>query len=165
MIRTAVASDAKGICDIYNFHVENTIITFEETPVREEEMAERIKTVTARFPWLVYLENEKVLGYAYANQWRPRSAYKHTVESTIYLSQEVSGKGLGKKLYQQLLQLLQAAGYHAVIACIALPNQTSITFNEKFGFTKIAHFREVGLKFGKWVDTGYWELLFDHPTS
>ncbi|MFZ2456148.1 MAG: N-acetyltransferase family protein [Candidatus Altiarchaeia archaeon] len=94
-MREVRKEDIQQICDIYNFYVKNTSIIFEEDPVSSREMGERIKDVTASFPWYVYLDHGKLIGYAYASRWRGRCAYRYTVESTIYLKNDLVGKGIG----------------------------------------------------------------------
>lgn len=159
MIRDVKITDARSIAAIYNYYVENTVITFEEDVVSEEEMIDRIKNTTLKLPWIVYEEKGEVLGYAYASEWKSRCAYKHSVESTVYLNNKVKGKGIGTKLYQELLTRIGKGDVHAVIGGIALPNDASIALHEKLGFEKVAQFKEVGYKFNKWIDVGYWELI------
>lgn len=159
MIRDIRINDAKQIAEIYNYYIKNTVITFEENAVTENEMVERIKTNTSNLPWIIYEENDEILGYAYTSEWKSRCAYKHSVESTVYLRKDQFGKGLGTKLYQELLDRIGKNNVHAVIGGIALPNNASIALHEKLGFEKVAHFKEVGYKFEKWVDVGYWELV------
>ena len=159
MIRKAVAGDAEAICSIYNYYIENTIITFEETPVSSDEMINRINEVTGVYPWLVCEENGTVPGYAYAGRWKSRCAYRYSVESTVYVSNDNTGKGIGSSLYTQLIDEIRKLKLHSVLAGIALPNPASIALHEKFGFKKAAHFKETGYKFNKWIDVGYWELL------
>ena len=161
MIRKVKIDDTEQICEIYNHYILNTSITFEENTVAENEMKERIEKVSANYPWLVYEERNKVLGYAYATEWRTRPAYRNSVEVTIYLNPNTVGKGIGVKLYKVLLDQLKAMNFHAIIGGIALPNPGSIALHEKLGFQQAAHFKEVGYKFKKWVDVGYWELIND----
>lgn len=160
MIRPATPADAPAICDIYNYYVENTIITFETTPVSPEDMKGRIEEVLSSLPFYVYEEEGKVLGYAYASKWKGRCAYRFSTEATVYLQNGAAGKGIGTKLYQTLLDDLKERKIHAVLGGIALPNKNSVALHEKFGFEKAAHFKEVGNKFDKWIDVGYWELIF-----
>lgn len=161
MIRTvSPADDAGTICKIYNHYITDTIVTFETEPVDAEAMRERIESITARFPYLVYEQDGKVLGYCYAATWRSRAAYDQTVETTVYLHKDWIGKGLGHQLYQELVRQLRNAGLHVAVASITLPNTRSVALHEKFGFRKVAHFTEVGNKFGKWLDVGFWELNF-----
>jgi L-amino acid N-acyltransferase YncA len=160
MIRSATRADAESIVRIYNHYVLNTTITFEEEAVSSEEMADRITEVaSSSLPWGVLEQDGHLVGYAYATKWKERFAYRFSVESTVYLAPDLGGRGLGTKLYEVLLAQLKAKGFHAVISGIALPNPSSIALHEKFGMTKVAHFKEVGFKFGQWLDVGYWEGL------
>lgn len=159
MIRPVKPSDAEAICLIYNEYVENTRITFEEEAVSKEEVVIHIKKVILNYPWFVFENNEKILGYTYANKWKKRSAYRHSVETGIYVHSQHLGKGIGTELNKVLIQGLKKQSIHSVIAGIALPNPASIALYEKFGFEKVAHFKEVGFKLNKWVDVGYWQLI------
>ena len=159
MIRTVRLSDTRSICDIYNEYVKNSIITFEEIPVSLDEMARRIESVVQDYPWLVYESDGKVVGYTYGRRWRERAAYRHSVETGTYLDPRSTGKGIGSELKKDLLKILKEKSFHAVISGIALPNPASIALCEKFGFEKVAHFKEVGYKFDKWIDVGYWQLI------
>lgn len=159
MIRACGSSDAAQICAIYNHHVLNTVVTFEETPVSPDEMARRIDTVTEKWPWFVWEEQGAVAGYAYAGMWKERSAYRFSVESTVYVAENRVRRGIGAALYRALLPGLKARGAHYVIGGIALPNDASVALHEKLGFEKIGHFKEVGFKHGRWVDVGYWTLI------
>ncbi|MBR8537167.1 N-acetyltransferase [Carboxylicivirga sediminis] len=159
MIRTIKPVDAAHIAGIYNYYVVNSIVTFEFEPVSVDEMAKRIDTICKRYPYLVYEEEGIVLGYAYATQWKARQAYQHSVESSVYLHHEAIGKGVGSKLYTKLLDELKAMSIHAVIGGISLPNDASVALHEKFGFEKIGQLKQVGRKFNRWIDVGYWELI------
>lgn len=159
MIRNVTGSDADRICTIYNEYITNTKITFEETPVTSEEIISRIQIVTENYPWLVYEEEGMLLGYTYATHWKQRPAYRHTVETAIYLDSGHLGKGIGSKLKGAMIEALRERGFHCVISGVALPNPASIAMCEKFGFEKIAHFKEVGYKFNKWIDVAYWQLI------
>lgn len=163
--RSCYASDVPRFCEIYNHYIRETVATFEETPILAEEMSRRIDNVIPRFPWLVWAENGSVLGYAYAAPWHARSAYRFTVESTIYLAPEATGRGIGSKLYQALITELRARDIRCAIGAISFPNPASIALHEKLGFQKVGHFREVGWKFGRWVDVGYWQLIFEPSAS
>ncbi|WHZ20134.1 MAG: Acetyltransferase, GNAT family [Rhodanobacteraceae bacterium] len=159
MIRIATSADAPAICAIYNHYITTSDATFEESPLSVEEMSRRIDATTAAWPWLVAQEHDAVIGYAYASQWKPRSGYRHTVESTVYLDPARVGRGAGSALYASLFDMLRGRDAHCAIAGIALPNAASVALHEKFGFTKVAHFRENGIKFGRWIDVGYWQRL------
>ncbi|WP_312510783.1 arsinothricin resistance N-acetyltransferase ArsN1 family B [Massilia sp.] len=158
-IRPASAADAARIAAIYNRYVAQTTISFEEQPVSEAEMAGRIRDVAdAGLPWLVALHQGELAGYAYATKWRARPAYRFSVESTVYLDDSACGRGWGALLYRQLIGQLRAGGIRTVIAGIAQPNARSVGLHERLGFRKVAHFSDVGYKFGGWVDVGYWQL-------
>jgi phosphinothricin acetyltransferase len=159
MIRPVQLSDAEPISSIYNEYVANSRSTFEENPVTVDEMNARIQKITKNYPWLVYEMDGKVIGYTYATKWKERSAYRYTVETGIYLDSNHLGKGVGSSLKGAMINELREKSFHSVISGIALPNPASIAMCEKFGFEKIAHFKEVGFKLNKWVDVGYWQLI------
>jgi phosphinothricin acetyltransferase len=159
MIRPCTSRDAAAICEIYNSFVRDTIITFEETPVSTAEMAQRISDVTARFPWLVAEEQGAIAGYAYATPWKARSAYRFSVETTVYVAPGHVRRGVGAALYRDLIAALRKLDVHCAVGGIALPNPASVALHEKLGFKKIGQFVEVGRKFDRWVDVGYWELI------
>ncbi|MEZ2348714.1 N-acetyltransferase family protein [Terriglobus sp. RCC_193] len=160
MIRSVQESDISAICDVYNHFILETMTTFEESPVDFATIRQRIaKIQQAGLPWLVAEVNDQVLGYAYASPWRERSAYRFSVESSIYLHPQRIGAGVGSRLYAALLDELRARGVHCVMGGIALPNPASIALSEKFGFQKVAHFHQVGWKQNRWIDVGYWQLL------
>lgn len=159
-LRRAGTEDAARIAAIYNHYVTDTVITFELDPVPVEEMAARVAEITAQgLPWLVAESDNAVVGYAYASRWRARAAYRHSVESSIYLAPDVVGRGVGRALYAGLIAELRGLDVHAVIGGAALPNPASVALHAALGFEQVAHFRETGYKFGQWVDVAYWQLL------
>lgn len=159
-LRAATSSDAERIADIYNYYVENTIVTFEEQIVSAAEIAGRISEVQRQeLPWLVAEAAGQVVGYSHASRWKARSAYRFAVETTVYLKQGWQGQGIGKALYSALIPLLQSKGIHAVIGGAALPNPASVALHEALGFERVATFRQVGFKLERWVDVAYWQLI------
>lgn len=160
MIRKATEKDIPAICSIYNYYVENTTITFEEQKVSHEEMSKRFQTIIKSLPYLVYEDDNQVIGYAYATPWKSRSAYRFSVESTVYLQNGLKGKGIGTKLYKVLLEELSKLDVHSTLGGIALPNAASIGLHEKLGFKKVAQLEEVGYKHDQWIDVGYWQYKF-----
>lgn len=159
-LRRAGTEDAARIAAIYNHYVTDTVITFELDPVSVEEMGARVAEINAQgLPWLVAESDNAVVGYAYASQWRARAAYRHSVESSIYLAPDVVGRGIGRALYAGLIAELRGLDVHAVIGGAALPNPASVALHAALGFEQVAHFRETGYKFGQWVDVAYWQLL------
>lgn len=161
MIREAAVSDAAAVADIYNHYITKTTVTFEEEPVSVAEVARRIEDVrSVSLPWLVAEMDGGVVGYAYAKPWHSRSAYRFSVESAVYLAHTHVGRGIGSKLYDELFPIVQRRRIHAVIGAIALPNQPSVALHEKFGLRKAGEFAEVGFKFARWIDVGYWQRTF-----
>ena len=159
-IRAATAADAAALARIYNYYITDTIVTFEETPVSAADMASRLaETDELKLPWLVAQTGAGVQGYAYASRWKGRCAYRRSVEVTVYIEREAVGQGLGTQLYAALFDHLRRTDMHVAIGGIALPNEASVALHEKFGMRKVAHFSEVGYKFGRWLDVGYWQLV------
>ena len=162
MIRDAAAGDAAAIARIYNHYVLTAIATFEEEPVCAEEMEGRLREVAeSRLPWLVAEREGSIVGYAYASKWKGRCGYRFSAETSVYLDPQAGGKGIGTELYERLFAILEGMGLHAAIGGIALPNPGSVTLHEKLGMEKVAHFKEVGFKFGRWIDVGYWQRTFE----
>jgi L-amino acid N-acyltransferase YncA len=159
MIRYAKTDDAAEICKIYNHYVLGTTITFEEEPVSTDEMAQRIAETLQSLPWLVWEQDESLQGFCYASKWKGRCAYRHSVESTVYVRADSIGRRIGSRLYRALLDELRQRKFHTVIGGIALPNDASVALHEKLEFEKVALFREVGNKFDRWTDVGYRQLL------
>jgi phosphinothricin acetyltransferase len=159
-IRPATPADAESLARIYNFYVRETFVTFEEQVVSAGGMTARLQAVQgASLPWLVAAQNGEVVGYAYAAKWNGRSAYRFSTEVTVYLDQARAGQGIGSSLYRHLLATLQSRGIHAAIGGIAMPNEASVALHQKFGFKKVAEFREVGFKFDRWIDVSYWQKI------
>lgn len=158
-IRPCNSNDAAAICAIYNYYIEHTVITFEEIPLTIAQMQERINVYTQLYPWLVCEDAGEVVGYAYASKWKERSAYRHTAEVTVYLKHDATQKGYGSALYAELIEQLIAKGCHALLGCIAIPNEPSAKLHERFGFKQVAQFSQVGRKFERWLDVGYWQRV------
>jgi phosphinothricin acetyltransferase len=163
MIRFAAPDDADRLCEIYNHYVLTDVATFEEEPVSADEMRQRVEDVQKHFFWLVYEEAGEVIGYAYAGKWKARAAYRHSVELSVYLSPERQGRGIGKQLYAELLRRLRDCDVHSVVGGVAGTNEDSMALHRSFGFEKVAVFRDVGHKFGRWIDVTYFQLLL--PSS
>jgi L-amino acid N-acyltransferase YncA len=159
VIRQATTADAEALAEIYNHYIRNTVITFEEEAVTASEMQRRIEKVCASgYTWLIAQEHENIIGYAYSTKWHERAAYRHTVEVSVYLAPGVVARGWGTKLYEALFSELRKISIHTAIGGIALPNPASVAIHEKFGMEKVAHFKQVGYKFGQWIDVGYWQV-------
>jgi L-amino acid N-acyltransferase YncA len=160
MVRSAAAADAEAIARIYNYYIQNTVITFEEESVSAQVMTARVAEVQGlSLPWLVAEVDKAIVGYAYASKWKGRSAYRYSVETTIYLEHGCEGRGIGMVLYSALLPILRERGSHVAIGGAAVPNEASAALHEKLGFEYVGTFRQVGFKHGRWVDVAYWQLV------
>lgn len=161
MIRDATPADAAPVAAIYAPLVADTIISFEEKPPSEQEMAERIASSRA---WLVAEEDGEVVGYAYAAPFHPRAAYRWSAEISIYLAPDARGRGIGKQLVAALLDRLREMGFVNVFGGTALPNPASERLLEGFGFKTIAHWEHAGFKFDAWHDVSWRQLTLRDPS-
>jgi phosphinothricin acetyltransferase len=161
MVRSAITTDAAHIAGIYNYYIENTIITFEEETLDAFEIERRIKKIQNKnYPYIVYEDEGQVVGYAYVDRWRERSAYDITLETSIYLDINQVGKGLGSILYKELIERSKEINIHSLIGVISLPNEASRRLHEKLGFLLVGNFRESGSKFNSLIDVEFWQLIF-----
>ncbi len=149
-IRLAVPEDAEGILRIYRPYVEDTVITFDCEVPAVEEFRERITTVLKRHPYLVADTEHGIIGYAYASDFKSRSAYDWSVETSIYVDRDWHGCGVGTALYTALEEWLEAQNVLNLYACITYPNPRSIRFHKTFRYKKVARFRKCGYKKKKW---------------
>ena len=162
LVRQATPADATQISQIYNHYIANSHATFETEPIDGGEMLRRMDDGwTAGYPFLVCGDGDAIVGYAYGRLFRPRSAYRHSIEISVYVKDGREGQYIGTLLYEHLLDETRRGDFHAVIGGISLPNDASVRLHERFGFQKVAHFREVGRKFDRWIDVGYWQLILD----
>jgi len=158
-IRAVISSDAEAIINIYRYYVESTAVSFEEKVPTLTQMIERIESTTKHYPWLVYLQDEQITGYAYASKFRSRSAYRWTAEVTIYVADKVKRSGSASKLYTALLDSLVEQNFKSAIAVVTEPNPESEKFHQKMGFRKIGTFTSIGYKLNQWHDTGWWQKM------
>ena len=162
-IRKVKLEDARRICEIYNYYIENTAVTFETAPVSVEEMKGRIsEIIDSGFSYYVGEINGNIVGYYYIHKWNGRCAYSSTKEVTIYLDKDHTGKGFGTVLYNHLFQNLDKKNIHVLIAGICIPNEGSVKLHEKFGFKQASHMKEIGWKFNQWQDVGHWLLNINY---
>ena len=158
-LRHATERDIPSITEIYNYYISNTAFTFEEETVSVEEMRARVRGVQGlNLPWLVAIDDNRLAGYAYATPWKARSAYRFSVESTVYVDPKDQGRSVGSSLYKRLFVELKEKGINSVAGGITLPNPVSVALHEKLGMKKVAHFERVGYKFEQWRDVGYWQI-------
>jgi len=157
IIRTAMPEDAEGILAIYKPVVRDTPISFELEIPDIAEMQTRIKNTLESHAYLVAEHTSKILGYAYGSSFRPREAYNHSSEVTVYVHPDNHKQGIGKILYSRLISELSDRGFHMALAGIALPNDASVALHKSCGFERVGIFREVGFKFNKWHDVEWWQ--------
>ena len=151
MIRPAEIADIPAILDIYGPYVLTTTVSFEYDVPTIEAFIRRFQTYTAQFPWLVWEEEGRILGYAYASPPYTRAAYSWCAEPSVYLRPEARGKDIARKLYDALEQILLIQGYQVLYALITSENAASVRFHEKCGYTIRAEFPDIGFKFGRWL--------------
>lgn len=164
VVRPADAADAPALLAIYQPFVEHTAVSFEEAVPTVEEFAARITKVTSRWRWLVAERNGQRLGHAYASAHRERSAYRWSVEVSAYVDPRVHRQGVGRMLYEHLLDDLARAGYCNAYAGITLPNDGSVALHRRVGFEPVGTFSRVGWKFGRWHDVAWFQrTLRDAP--
>jgi phosphinothricin acetyltransferase len=151
-VRPVNNNDVKELVAIYAYYVLNTTITFEYDVPSIEEFTQRINKITQKYPYLVAIIDNEIVGYAYATAYKERAAYDWSVETTVYVKDGIHGNGVGKTLYTQLEQALKNKQFVNMLACITYPNPKSIDFHTKFGFTTVGHFPKIGYKFNEWRD-------------
>ena len=156
-LRPATATDLPAIKAIYDVQVREGIATFDVEPPPLDYWEHRL-TSTEPGDRMLVADDGAVLGYAYSSSYRPRPAYRNTRETSIYLAPDAQGRGLGRTLYGELLTGLRADGMHLALAVVALPNPASQALHRACGFTRTGVLHEVGHKFGRWIDTEWWEL-------
>ena len=157
MIRNATQSDIPAMLAIYAPYVENTTYTFEYTVPTVEEFTDRFRDITQQFPWLVWEQNGVILGYAYGSLPFARAAYAWAGEVSIYLAPEAQGKGIGRRLYTALEELMEAQGYRVFYAIITEENTGSLAFHKALGYREAGVFSHCGLKFNRWLSVVWME--------
>ena len=155
MIRDAQAADAAACAAIYAPFVRETAISFELEPPTVEEMAGRIAAAQQHHAWLVLVDDGPVVGYAYANRFSARPAYRWSCEVSVYLDRDRQGGGGGRQLYTALFARLAERGYRRVFAGMSLPNEASAAFHRALGFEPVGVYRRVGWKLGAWRDVAW----------
>lgn len=169
----ATVADAPALREIYLPYVRTTAVTFELTDPSLEEFSERVRTTLERYPYIVAVDEGEIVGFAYAKAFRPRAAYLHSIETSIYMRMDYRGKGVGRCLYETLAKLLMLQNVYNMEACIAhcepadeyVP-ATSRLFHERLGFRLVGKFTKCAHKFGRWYDMIWMEkILGDHIAS
>lgn len=155
-LRKAELSDSYAICDIYNFYIQNSVVTFDENTMEVGQWEEKLQYLQKqKLPFIVAVSDSgELLGFAYVAPWRQKSAYRTTVEDSIYLRPASTGKRIGTKLLEKLLIEAKAAGVKEVVAVISDSGaDSSVRLHEQFGFKKQGHLAKVGYKFDRWLGT------------
>lgn len=169
-IRAATPADAAAIAAIYAPHVLSGTVSFETDAPDARQMRARMAASEGLYPWLVAASGDAgdgggVLAYAYATRFRDRPAYRYVVETSIYVAGITQGQGVGRLLYEALVDTLRAQGFTQAIGAIALPNDASIKLHEQVGFRRAGVYREVGFKHGRWIDVGFWQCELNAPAT
>jgi phosphinothricin acetyltransferase len=162
-VRDFALEDVAPANALTNWYIEHTAVHFAYEPATDAEFEATWRQGRQTHPWLAAEIDGRFAGYAKAGVWRDRTAYERTCETGIYIERGMEGRGVGMALYGELLPRLRAAGFHAVVGGMTLPNPASAALHERAGFRKVAHFEQVGRKFGQWHDVGFWQLTFPDP--
>ncbi len=158
-IRRVTTADAGPIAEIYNEYVLNTSVTFDTEPLGVDAMSRRIDGLASEYPYFVAECDGHIVGYCYAHRWKERVAYSLTWETTVYVDSKVRHSHIGELLMERLIEECRHAGCHALIACITGDNSASIAFHKRLGFEQVSRYREVGFKFGRYLDVVDYELM------
>jgi phosphinothricin acetyltransferase len=164
-IRIAKPGDTKQILDIYTPFILNSGITQETELPGIENFQQRIISNLQERPWLVCEINNEIAGYAYAGKHRERSGYQWCTEPSVYLNEKFYRHGVANALYTALFDILKLQGYVNAYAVITLPNEKSVAFHEKFGFSFLTVYKKIGYKLGQWHDVGWWQLQINPHTD
>lgn len=157
--------DGPACAAIYAPFVAGSAVSFEDVPPDGAEFARRIALIWTRYPWLVAEDPGEVVGYAYASAYRERAAYRWAAEAAVYVADEHRGRGIGKRLYRVLFDLLGQQGIRTVCAGVTLPNRASVALHESLGFQPVGVYRRIGYKQGAWHDVGWWQLELPGPNE
>jgi L-amino acid N-acyltransferase YncA len=150
--------DAAACAAIYAPNVTEGLASLEERAPEPREMADRIRIVTATYPWLVAEIDGEVAGYAYGSRHHDRAAYRWSADVTVYISAAHHRRGVGRALYGALFALLGRQGVYELCAGVTLPNEASVALHESLGFVLVGVYRDVAFKFGRWYSVGWWQM-------
>jgi phosphinothricin acetyltransferase len=156
-VRLATDDDLVGVCQIVNYFIENTVFNFRTEPQLVDEWRSDWKRLHSRLPWLVATTGDRLVGVAYAAPWDDRTAYRWTVETTVYVDASAQRRGVGDALYTELLGPLRRQGFRSVVAVIALPNHPSARLHERHGFIRVGQLVDAGFKRDDWHDVSFWQ--------
>jgi phosphinothricin acetyltransferase len=145
--------------------VTDSVISFEADPPSTEEMARRMESTLATHPWLVFERDGQVVGYAYGGPHHPRAAYRWSADVSVYVDRGLHRQGIGRALYEDLLERLRGLGIRMACGGVTLPNEGSVGLHESLGFEPVGIYREIGWKAGEWWDVGWWQLDLGKPAG
>lgn len=172
LFRNATLEDAKRTLEIYKYYVEKTVITFEWKVPTLEEFKERMSHTMEKYPYIVAIQNKKIIGYAYVGSFVGRKAYDWAVETTIYLDANERHHGVGKKLYSVMEEILKRMNILNLNACIGYPTEddeyltkNSAQFHEHLGYKLVGEFHNCGYKFGRWYNMVWMEKMIDEHSK
>lgn len=163
-LRTATEADLAAINDIYNHYVLHSTCTYQEEPEPLEGRQQWFRHHGKQHPIIVAVADGKVVGWGSLSAYHERSAYRRTVENSVYVHHEQHRRGIGALLLRELIQRARQLGHHAIIAGIDAEQTASVAIHTKFGFQKVGHLKQIGYKFNRWLDVIYMELILD-PTE
>ncbi len=161
LLRLVTTSDSEAILNIYAPYIRHTTISFETDIPTINEFSTRINAIYRQYPYLVYLIDGKIIGYAYASNHRTRAAYNYDVDTSIYISPEYHSLGIASRLYNCLFEILRELGYYNAYAGIAVPNKKSVLFHKKHDFVTIGTYHKTGYKFNRWHDVLWLEKVIN----
>jgi L-amino acid N-acyltransferase YncA len=165
-IRLATDEDVPAILEIYNDVIIHTTAVFQYTIHTLEMRKDWFNTKKEQgFPVFVAVEGTRITGFSTIGWFRAWQAYKYSVENSVYVDSRYRGRGIGKQLLEPLIESARRLNMHTIVAGIEAANNDSIRLHEKFGFREVAHFKEVGFKFGRWLDLKFLQLVLDTPAN
>lgn len=156
-IRKICEGDIARCVEIYNYYIENTGITFEESLLTAEQFSKRVEKIAAKYPYLVAVEGEKVLGYGYLCMFGERSAYRYTAELSLYLDKNCLNSGIGGKMLAELENGAAKLGIKSIVSVITSENENSLRFHEKHDYVFRGKLEKAGYKFGRWLDVSFYQ--------
>ena len=158
-VRAAEERDVPACLRIYNYYILNTAVSFEEQPLTAEAFADRLRRISASYPYLVAERAGRVVGYAYLDRYGERSAYRFTADLSVYVDRDCLASGVGAALLERIEALGRAQGLRSIISVITGSNARILAFHQKHGFRQAGRIMDAGYKFGGWLDVEFWQKL------
>ena len=158
-IRPLEQRDIPACVEIYNYYIENTTVTFEETALREADFLARALRIQKTYPYLVAEKDGAVVGYAYLDAYHERSAYRYTADLSIYLAHDGLRRGIGSALLEKIEGMGRAMGLHSIVAIITEENGRSLAFHARHGYREVGRLYKSGYKFDRWLDVAFCQKM------